>query len=179
MSARTVIIVQSDDLAVWVGSFTGLAGVVVGYGLERFSRKRDELQRSSRDVEQAGRDLFGATYNLQEAHTKEQAPGGAGWIPVRADRQSAFNALLSRIDAAGSAELNKAAMNIFEDAKAGGPAVAIQDPAARAQRLQDISERTTEFREAMRRAGLKPAGLKPADAAATRRRNRQKFWGPS
>jgi hypothetical protein len=37
----------------------------------------------------------------------------------------------------------------------------IKDQAAKEKRLRDIADRTDEFRDAMRRAGLKPMKLKP------------------
>ena len=156
MSATTVVVVQSADLAAWVGSFAGIAGVTLGYWLERLGRKRDERQRLSSDVERASGQLFGAMWALQEAVQQSNAPGGSAWIQIRSDRQTALNALFDRIAAAASDELNRAAIHIAHVAEAGPPPVAIQDRKAAEKRTAEIGNAAREFREAMRHAKLKP-----------------------
>jgi hypothetical protein len=161
VSATTVVVVQSDDLAAWVGSFAGLAGVALGYWLERLGRKHDDQRRLSSDVELASGELFGAMWALQDAVQHANAPDGSAWVQVRADRQATLNALFARIAVAASDELNRAAINIVNVAKAGLPPVAIQDSKAAEQRAAEIGTAAREFLEAMRRAKLKPTRSPP------------------
>ena len=67
MSSPVVLVVQSDDLAAWVGAVSGLAGVVLGAGIDSWRRKRADRRQMRRDLIHAGTRLATATTAFRRA----------------------------------------------------------------------------------------------------------------
>jgi hypothetical protein len=66
-SAATVVVVQSDDLAAWVGAISGLAGVVLGAGIDARRRGRTGRKQMRRDLIRAGARLGNASAAYRRA----------------------------------------------------------------------------------------------------------------
>jgi hypothetical protein len=94
----SVVVVQSGDLAAWVGAVSGLAGVVLGFGLESARRRRREradlrtaLSNAAGRIAFAGGAYRRAMYAAGE-HWREQP-----WIDVIAVREDALESEVLKV----------------------------------------------------------------------------------
>jgi len=123
MAASTVVVVQSGDLAAWVGALSGLAGVVLGAGIDAMRRRHAEKTQLMRRLVRAGTELANAAASLHKA------TGLAGrdwakpeWAAIMDARQAVVTAALATIAESGSLELTSAAADIVRAAAAELPA---------------------------------------------------------
>src|SRR5262244_2728248 len=90
VSQPAVTVVQSGDLAAWVGAISGLAGVVLGAGIDALRRRMAESKRKWRDIDLAVSRLPGLSNGWAFALAKAREHPNSAWVQVAVDREAAF-----------------------------------------------------------------------------------------
>lgn len=109
----TIVVVQSDDLAAWIGVAGVAVGVVLGAGIDSWRSRKAERKRLRRDLTRAGTELAHATTAWARANRAAgEARNEAAWVEVIDARGDAWSAAMLTIRGAGVAELDKAALQV-------------------------------------------------------------------
>ncbi len=117
MSAATVVVVQSGDLAAWVGAVSGLAGVVLGAGIDSLRRKRAERERKRHDLIRAGTRLAQAASAYKRASTVAgNEPADPLWRQILDGHLEQMENASSTISQAGDEEVTRASLAIVTTA---------------------------------------------------------------
>ncbi len=152
VSTGTIIVVQSGDLAAWVGAVSGLAGVVLGAGIDGWRRRRAEAARRRSDLIRAGARLFLA------ASAYRSATSAAGAARKEPQWQAVINPYLAEMTEAG-VTINEP--GIREISKAGmavaGYILRKKEPATPREASDEVHAQTdliSAYNEAVRKAKL-------------------------
>jgi len=105
-----VVVVQSDDLAAWVGAVSGLVGVVLGAAIDQWRRRSFERRRVRENLRNAGVELvaesgdYTVLHRLAGSRAREPA-----WMEIQLARSARVRAALRTIHSVGDSKLNEAA----------------------------------------------------------------------
>ena len=137
----TVVVVQSGDLAAWVGALAGLAGVALGASIDSWRSRRAERKQIRRELLQAALEVRTASFTL--VRSKQLAGAAAetdpAWIELIEARHDAMRAAIAKIKSRGIKEVSEAAAEIMRVAlrcqQSGQPAVLTEHTAELQQTL--------------------------------------------
>lgn len=149
----TIVVVESDTLAVWTGLVGALGGVALGAGLDWLRTRVAERKRTRAELLRAASDVV----NNAQAWVRASAAAGdakdeAAWIEILGERSAAMNAALLTIRITGNPELQTAAMELL--ASAMTPMPPAEDRGAFRVRLDEINARLRAFRDIVQAAKL-------------------------
>jgi hypothetical protein len=149
----TIVVVQSDDLAAWIGVAGVAVGVALGAGIDSLRTRRAERKRMLRDLIRAGSDLAAAAGAFEKAvWLAGDDKGDAAWVEVIDARSDAMRSALVTIRDAGDKALDQAALAIVSRCTSRPPSP--EDKAAFARYVNEAAEALSAFTEAARKAKL-------------------------
>jgi hypothetical protein len=150
----TVVVIQSDDLAAWIGVAGVAVGVVLAAGIDWWRNRRAERRQTRCDLLHAGTDLSAAVGSLARAG---RAAGAAAksdpaWMEVVDGRSDAMRVALQRIMGVAGQEVDNAANAIIRASYKAMPDATDQEAFLRyAQEMMDVMGR---YRDAVEKAKL-------------------------
>ena len=113
MSPGTVIVVQSGDLAAWVGAVSGLAGVVLGAGLDSRRRRHAGRKDKRRELIHAGTRLATASTAFRRAASAAgDSQNEPQWRALLDAHLAEMGAAAVTINEAGTPEVEQASLAI-------------------------------------------------------------------
>ena len=100
----SIVVVQSDDLAAWIGVAGVVVGVVLSTGLDWWRSRRAKRAAARQELLRAGNELYSATAaRTAVVNAAGDAIGEPAWVLVVAQFQAAQSAAMAKIVAAYSA----------------------------------------------------------------------------
>lgn len=149
----TIVVVQSDELAVWTGLIGALGGVALGAWIDWLRTRSVERKRTRAEL------LRAASQVVTRAQASVRARAAAGnakdepaWIEILEARSAAMNAALLTIRVLGNKELEAAAIDLLAVALKPMPPFETQGPYR--ERLREISEQLRVFRDIVQASKL-------------------------
>jgi sugar phosphate isomerase/epimerase len=148
----TVVVVQSDELAAWIGVAGVVVGVVLTAGIDTWRSRRAERKQQRDALIRAGGELARAATALAKA---ERAAGShrneAAWIEAIDARANAMADAGQTIRLAGEEALDEAALRIVAVALREMPEA---DPDATSAYVTELGGEVARFTAAVRHAKL-------------------------
>jgi hypothetical protein len=125
----TIVVVQSDELAVWTGLIGALGGVALGAFIDWRRTRAAERRRTRAEVIRVGTEAFASAQEWQQANQAAgKAKDEAAWIEVIDARSAATRAALLTVNVIGNKELNTAMVELVADAMEPMPPVEDKPP---------------------------------------------------
>jgi membrane glycosyltransferase len=148
----TVVVVQSDDLAAWIGVAGVVVGVVLSTSIDAWRSRRADRKQKREALIRAGGELAQSAAALAKAERaagphKNEPP----WIEAIDARANAMAAAGQTIRLAGDKTLDDASLEIVTVAMGQMPE---GDPAATTAYLKELGDKITAFGDAVRKAKL-------------------------
>jgi len=148
----SVVVVQSDDLAAWIGLAGVVVGVVLSTSIDSWRSRRADRKQTREALIRAGGELARAAAALAKA---ERAAGPhknePAWIEAIDARANAMAAAGQTIRLAGDDTLDAASLRIVTVAMRQMPG---GDSAATSAYLKEVGDEIAAFRDAVRKAKL-------------------------
>jgi hypothetical protein len=149
----TVIVIQSDDLAAWIGVAGVAVGVVLAAAIDWWRTRRAENKQTRLDLLRAASELAGtATAAERTNRVAGQTENDGASIEDSDARQAAMRSALVTIKIIGDRGLDEAALGIV--AVAIKPMPPAEDQVAFQRRMHELSDALKVFRDAVRNAKL-------------------------
>lgn len=155
----TIVVVQSDELAVWTGLIGALGGVVLGAGIDAWRSRRAEHAQTRRGLIRAGNDFAASAESLQvvvesasDAYFKEPDAGpNPLWTAVIRDRMEDARVAIEVIAPYFSPEMVK---TLREVGHIAARPIMSGDQAARERRSRELREALAAYRAAVLKSKL-------------------------
>ena len=113
----SIVVVQSDDLAAWIGVAGVVVGVVLSTGLDWWRSRKAKRAVARQELLRAGNELYSATAaRTAVVNAAGDAIGEPAWVLVVAQFQAAQSAAMAKIVAAGIPPINQAAAEVVKAA---------------------------------------------------------------
>jgi hypothetical protein len=152
-SMAAVVVVQSDELAVWTGLVGALGGVALGACLDWWRSRVAERKRTRTELLRAASQVVtSAQASVRASAVAGDSKDEAAWVEILETRSAAMNAALLTIRVIGNKNLEMAAMDLLGVALKPMPPFDIQGP--HRERLHEISEKLRVFRDIAQAAKL-------------------------
>jgi hypothetical protein len=149
----TIVVVQSDTLAVWTGLVGALGGVALGASIDSLRTRAAERKRTRTELLRGGSEaLAHAAAYVRASQASERAKDEAAWVEVIDARQAALQAALMTIRVIGNNDLYKAA--IWVVAAFLEPMPSGEDEGAVERRMDEANSRLREFKDLVQAAKL-------------------------
>lgn len=149
----TIVVVQSDELAVWTGLIGALGGVALGAWIDWRRTRASERKRTRAELLRAASEVVtSAQASVRATQAAGDAKGEAAWIEIIDARSAAMNAALLTIRVIGNKDLERAAMELV--AAALKPMPPFDREGAFRQRLHEISTELRAFQDLVEAAKL-------------------------